>query len=104
MPAPPLVMQTVYAELMERCAAHAFNSSSPQKADHLLQRLSKIADTGTFNSRLTREELSGTLESRHPNSSIESLDTDKRKMTRKSEDRSYQFSSGLLDCLAPYLK
>jgi hypothetical protein len=30
MPAPPLVMQTVYAELMERCAAHAFNSSFPE--------------------------------------------------------------------------
>src|SRR5262245_31279831 len=30
MAAPPLVMQTAYAELMERCAAHAFDSSFPE--------------------------------------------------------------------------
>jgi hypothetical protein len=30
MPAPSLVMQTVYAELLERCAANAFNSSFPE--------------------------------------------------------------------------
>ena len=89
MAAPSIVVQTTYAELLERCAAAAFVSPF-QRMEPLLRKRLKDVATGTFKRRLRKAARNDMLGRNLPNCSSGSRSISKREMMNASAEHWYR--------------